>query len=95
MGDDEVLHQMIQIFRRYNNTGVFKPAAIRNEASHWSSDELFVINLERTPGTGEMAISYEYVESLNEDEEEEEEQAAVSLAMGGQQDTLVTAMDVQ
>ena len=66
MGEDEILHQTIQIFRRYNNTGRFKPAAIRNEASHWSSDELFVVSLKRTSGSGEVAISYEYVESLNE-----------------------------
>lgn len=71
MGDDEILHHLIQVFRRYNNTGNFKPEAMRNEASHWSSDELFFINMKRGEEGG-LDIDYEYIETLNEDEEEEE-----------------------
>ena len=81
MGDDDVQHRFAQIFRRYRrNSGVFRSCAIKNEASHWSSDEVFGIELHRQDGG--MVVEFEYIESLNDDDElvwEEGENVPVAM----------------
>jgi len=73
MGDDAVLHHFIQVFRRYDGwSGVFKPGAIKQESSHWSSDEVFFVTISNTEGGGKE-IGIEYIESLNDEDEEDED----------------------
>ena len=74
MGDDAVLHHFIQVFRRYNGwSGVFKERAIKQECSHWSSDEVFFVNITNS-NDGSKEIGVEYIESLNDEDEDDEEE---------------------
>jgi len=67
MCHDEVLHNMIQIYRRHNALGNFLPAAMLAEAKHLTYDEVYTFHYGKNVAGDKMALHMHYIDTLHTD----------------------------
>jgi len=74
MGSDDVLHNMIRLYKRHLEAGAFKPTAMRQEAAHLSEGEnVYAFQLRCVPKSDCSIMHYEYLGCIAESDEDEEE----------------------
>jgi len=72
MGNDEVLHDLIELHRRHRDSGSFKPSAFRQEAASLSEGEnMFAFQYSNIADTNKSIIHFEFMGCIAENETQE------------------------
>lgn len=78
MANDDTLQNMIEIYRRHELAGNFKPSAFREEAALMSEGEnMFAFQICDMPKTDQMISHCEFLGCIAEDVEDEDEAGAM------------------
>lgn len=76
MANDDILQNMIEIYRRHDSAGKCKPSAFREEAALRSEGEnMYAFQVCNVPMTDQKIVHCEFLGCIAEDDEEEEDVA--------------------
>lgn len=93
LGSDDMMQNLVQLYRRHKDAGAFKPTAFKQEASYLSDGEnLFAFQYCTVPDSTDRSVMYfEFLGCIAENEEMEDvlseaEQGGGGGRMGGKKD---------